>query len=103
VKLRGRAEAPAIGAEGAQFPSARGANTEAPHGPLQRLLDGDGSIIGELNPGHHSSLRESAGALIDLTKETKVNADVGRLEVVSVVFSAQNGRHTIGVELSLAQ
>jgi len=39
VKLRGRAEAPAIGAEGAQFPSARGDNTEAPHGPLQRLLE----------------------------------------------------------------
>ena len=39
VKLRGRAEAPAIGAEGAQFLSARGANPEAPHGPLQRLLD----------------------------------------------------------------
>ena len=39
VKLRGRAEAPAIGAEGAQFPSARGGNTEAPHGPLQRLLE----------------------------------------------------------------
>src|SRR5579871_4104704 len=39
VKLRGRAEAPAIGAEGAQFLSARGDNPEAPHGPLQRLLD----------------------------------------------------------------
>ena len=39
MKLRGRAEAPALGAEGAQFPSARGANTEAPHGPLQRLLE----------------------------------------------------------------
>lgn len=38
VKLRGRTEEPAIGAEGAQFPSARGANQEAPHGPLQRLL-----------------------------------------------------------------
>ena len=39
VKLRGRAEAPAIGAEGAHFLRARGANTEAPHGPLQRLLE----------------------------------------------------------------
>jgi hypothetical protein len=39
VKLRGRAEAPAIGAEGAEFPSARGDNTEAPHGPLERLLE----------------------------------------------------------------
>jgi hypothetical protein len=67
------------------------------------LLDGDGSIIGKLNPGHHGSFRESARALVDLTKETKVNADVGRLKVVSVVFSAENGRHTIGVELSLAQ
>jgi hypothetical protein len=38
VKLRGRTEAPANGAEGAQFPSARGANPEAHHGPLQRLL-----------------------------------------------------------------
>ena len=38
VKLRGCAEAP-DGAEGAQFPSARGANQEALHGPLQRLLD----------------------------------------------------------------
>ena len=39
VKLRGRAEAPAIGAEGAQFLSARGDNPEAHHGPLQRLLE----------------------------------------------------------------
>src|SRR5580658_6872291 len=38
VKLRGRVEAPAIGAEGAQFLSARGAKPEAHHGPLQRLL-----------------------------------------------------------------
>jgi len=38
VKLRGRTEAPAHGAEGAQFLSARGDNIEAPHGPLQRLL-----------------------------------------------------------------
>src|SRR5580704_13270540 len=40
VKLRGRAEVPALGAEGARFLSARGAKQEAPHGPLQRLLDG---------------------------------------------------------------
>ncbi len=40
VKLRGRTEAPALGAEGAQFLSARGAKQEALHGPLQRLLDG---------------------------------------------------------------
>src|SRR5580704_13396683 len=39
VKLRGRAEAPALGAKGAQFLSARGANQKALHGPLQRLLD----------------------------------------------------------------
>jgi hypothetical protein len=39
VKLRGRAEAPALGAEGAQFLSARGAKPQAHHGPLQRLLE----------------------------------------------------------------
>ena len=39
VKLRGRAEAPTLGAEGAQFLSARGDNPEAHHGPLQRLLE----------------------------------------------------------------
>ena len=39
MKLRGRTEAPQ-GAEGAQFLSARGANQEALHGPLQRLLEG---------------------------------------------------------------
>ena len=39
VKLRGRAEAPANGAEGAQSLSARGADPEALHGPLQRLLE----------------------------------------------------------------
>jgi hypothetical protein len=39
VKLRGRTEAPALGAEGAQFLSARGAKPQAHHGPLQRLLD----------------------------------------------------------------
>jgi hypothetical protein len=38
-KLRGRTEAPARGAEGAQSLSARGAKQEAPHGPLQRLLE----------------------------------------------------------------
>jgi hypothetical protein len=38
VKLRGRPEAP-HGAEGAQFLSARGADPEAHHGPLQRLLE----------------------------------------------------------------
>ena len=38
VKLRGRTEAPALGAEGAQSLSARGDNQEAHHGPLQRLL-----------------------------------------------------------------
>jgi hypothetical protein len=38
VKLRGRTEAPQ-GAEGAQFPSARGAKPQAHHGPLQRLLE----------------------------------------------------------------
>jgi hypothetical protein len=35
VKLRGRTEAP----EGAQSLSARGAKLQAPHGPLQRLLE----------------------------------------------------------------
>jgi len=39
VKLRGRTEAPDDGAEGAQFPSARGAKQEALHVPLQRSLD----------------------------------------------------------------
>ena len=38
VKLRGRTEAPALGAEGAQFLSARGDSRRAPHGPLQQLL-----------------------------------------------------------------
>ena len=38
VKLRGRVEAPAHGAEGAQSLGARGADPEAHHGPLQRLL-----------------------------------------------------------------
>src|SRR5580704_5571480 len=46
VKLRGRTEAPALGAEGAQFLSARGANQEARHGPLQRLLDGVCVLLG---------------------------------------------------------
>src|SRR5579862_1822919 len=40
VKLRGRTEAPALGAEGAQALRAQGDNPEAPHGPLQRLLGG---------------------------------------------------------------
>lgn len=39
VKLRGRTEAPAIGAEGAQVLSARCAEQTPHHGPLQRLLD----------------------------------------------------------------
>jgi hypothetical protein len=39
VKLRGRAEAPDHGAEGAQFLSARGAKPQAHHGLLQRLLE----------------------------------------------------------------
>jgi hypothetical protein len=38
VKLRGRPEAP-HGTEGAQSLGARGAKPEAPHGPLQRLLE----------------------------------------------------------------
>jgi hypothetical protein len=38
VKLRGRAPTP-NGAEGAQSLSARGANPQALHGPLQRLLE----------------------------------------------------------------
>ena len=42
MKLRGRTEAP-DGAEGAQFLSARGAKPQAPHGPLQRLLDVNGT------------------------------------------------------------
>ena len=41
MKLRGRIEAPALGAEGAQFLSARGAKRKAHHGPLQRLLGGE--------------------------------------------------------------
>jgi hypothetical protein len=39
VKLRGRTSAP-NGAEGAQSLSARGANPQAHHGPLERLLEG---------------------------------------------------------------
>jgi len=45
VKLRGRARAPASGAEGAQSLSARGANPEALHGPLKRLLAGSSILI----------------------------------------------------------
>ena len=44
-ELRGRTEAPAIGAEGAQYLSARGANPEASHGPLQRWLGVAAEII----------------------------------------------------------
>src|SRR5207245_503028 len=44
VKLRGRTATP-DGAEGAQFPSARGAKPQAHHGPLQRLLADDGGCI----------------------------------------------------------
>jgi len=47
VKLRGRTEAPALGAEGAQFLSARGAKPQAHHGPLQRLLEATGRIARE--------------------------------------------------------
>ena len=47
VKLRGRTEAPAHGAEGAQFLSARGAKPAAPHGPQQRLLGGSPLIRNE--------------------------------------------------------
>ena len=59
VKLRGRTEAPALGAEGAQFLSARGAKPEAHHGPLQRLLDAlsSGSPTGE---GRHGNKSESS-------------------------------------------
>ena len=39
MKLRGRTEARALGVEGAQCLSARGAKPGASHGPLQRLLD----------------------------------------------------------------
>jgi hypothetical protein len=49
VKLRGRIEAPAHGAEGAQSLSARGANPEAHHGPLQRLLGNPLHILNSTN------------------------------------------------------
>ena len=45
MKLRGRTEAPAHGAEGAQSLSARGAKQEAPHGPLQRLLEVQPALV----------------------------------------------------------
>jgi hypothetical protein len=47
VKLRARTEAPALGAEGAQSLSARGAKPQTHHSPLQRLLDDatDGLIL----------------------------------------------------------
>jgi hypothetical protein len=41
VKLRGRPEAPARRRGRTLSSSARGAKQQAPHGPLQRLLDGD--------------------------------------------------------------
>jgi len=41
VKLRGRTEGQAPGAEAALSSRARGANQEAHHGSLQRLLDGE--------------------------------------------------------------
>ena len=101
VKLSGRTEAPGQRPGRTLSPGARGAKPLTHHGPLQRLLDGDGSIIGEVNPGYHSPFGQVAGALVDLTKEAKVNADVSRLKVVGAVFSAENGRHTIRVELPL--
>jgi hypothetical protein len=39
VKLRGRAEAPALGAEGAKILGARGARPQAHHGAVQRLFE----------------------------------------------------------------
>jgi hypothetical protein len=50
VKLRGRPEAAAHGAEGAQSLSARGANPEARHGPLQRLLEVGVTITPNASP-----------------------------------------------------
>jgi hypothetical protein len=49
VKLRGRAPKP-DGAEGAQSLSARGAQPEAHHGPLQRLLGGSTNKLTRANP-----------------------------------------------------
>jgi len=72
-------------------------------GPLQRWLDGDASIIGKLNSGYHSPFGDVVGPLVDLTEKAKVNTDVGRLKVVSAILSAENGRHSIGVELAAAE
>jgi hypothetical protein len=58
VKLRGRTEALALGAEGAQFLSARGAKPEAHHGPLRRLL---GFIV---DPSHRGS-RDKVRSLLN--------------------------------------
>jgi hypothetical protein len=55
VKLRGRTETPALGAEGAQFLSARGAKPQAHHGPLQRLLDGDALAIACLHSSRNAA------------------------------------------------
>jgi len=52
VKLRGRTATP-DGAEGAQFPSARGAKPQAHHGPLQRLLEGITSSVPTKPMLHH--------------------------------------------------
>jgi len=77
VKLRGRAEAPAIGAEGAQFPSARGDNTEAPHGPLQRLLE-DALIEATVRA------RNDVRKLNPETRDATTGAGVGRARRDSV-------------------
>jgi len=60
VKLRGRTEAPALGAEGAQSPSARGAKQEAHHGPLQRLLGGINYLPSQV-PLHHPAYPKLEG------------------------------------------
>jgi hypothetical protein len=66
VKLRGRTEAPALGAEGAQSLRARGAKPQAPHGPLQRLLDGAPVASGYPHAGHAVVLiSEGSHALTD--------------------------------------
>jgi hypothetical protein len=103
VKLRGRPEALDQPPRARNLSRAGGADTQAVHDPLQRLLDGDGSIIVELNSGYHSSFREVVRALVDLTKKAKVNADVRRLKVVGAVFAAERWRNTIGIELPLGQ
>jgi hypothetical protein len=103
VKLRGRPEAPIKRRGRILSSSARGADIQAVHGPLQRLLDGDGSIIVALNSGYYSPFREVVRALVDLTKKAKVNADVRRLKVVSAVLAAERGRNAIGIDLPLGQ